>query len=659
MKNKTSTSTLAQIRQDRINKANALRKLGIDPYPSKSTRTHLSGDISEDFDKIENESVTVAGRLLSWREHGQLIFGHLQDPTGKIQLYIRSDEISSTNKKSQTIGFSDLKLIDVGDIVEATGTVTKTKRGEISVLIKDLKILTKSIRPLPEKWKGITDKEDLFRKRYLDMIMNPDKKWRFEAGAKILYAIREFMNEKGFLEIKTPIVQPLYGGSTAKPFRTHVNALGMDYYLAIAHELYLKRLVVAGFENVYNIAGYFRNEGIDRSHNPEFQMLETMTAFENYEYNMDLTEEMYKFIGKNVFGRSVFKILGQDVDFAKPWERIMMIDAVKKYGKYDFEKVKTVKQAHKILDEIGVKDKPNSIGESMFKVFEKTVEDKLVQPTFVYGHPVEISPLAKAMTDKPQFVERFEVFMGGIEGGDNWTELNDPVELFERFKEQAKRGRGGDAEAHPMDIEFIEAMEYGMPPTTGLGPGIERLMMMYTETEYIDDVVFFPMQRRAPITKIQKEIYAEENLFIKGTKIVQDKTKKLTMVLKEDLKGWQLTNTVGHLTAYLGAQIGKDNFQSTISFETKDGTSLPANCQYPVITKSATVKQLENLVSKVEKSDLPYLIYTMDMIDSGDDVELTKMFEKQEKAKLRYLGIGIFGDNKKVDKLTNKFSLWK
>lgn len=527
----TTKSTLSQIREERINKIQELKKIGINPFNSKANKEYSNKQIIDNYDKFENKTITLAGRLMSFREHGQLAFGHIQDQSGQIQLYIRSDEMSATSKDKQLLGFKDLKLVDIGDIIQAKGIVTKTKRGEISLLVQEFTLLTKSIRPLPDKWEGIKDKELLFRQRYLDMLMNPEKRIRFETGAKILFSIREFMNSRGFLEIKTPIVQPVYGGSTAKPFTTHVNALNQDFYLAISHEIYLKRLIIAGFENVYNIVGYFRNEGIDRTHNPEFTMLETMTAFKNYEYNMELTEQLYHNIAKKVFSRSRFKIKGNDIDITKPWDKITMLDAVKKHAGFDFNNIKTIEDAYKILDKVGYKDdKPKSIGECMFKVFEEKVEEKLIEPTFVYGHPVEISPLAKTMDKDPRFAERFEVFIGGMEAGDNWTELNNPLELFERFKDQVEKGRGGDEEAHPMDIEFVEAMEYGMPPTTGLGPGIERLIMMFTETEYIDDVIFFPMQKRPPVTKLQKEIYGEENLRVekiqkKQGKSVDDKQK--------------------------------------------------------------------------------------------------------------------------------------
>jgi lysyl-tRNA synthetase class 2 len=533
MDRQQKSSGLIGQRSERIAKLKKLQELGINPFPSKSSRSHYTNDVLANFAQLENSTVTLSGRLMSWRDHGKLAFANLQDTYGQIQLFMREGDMQDTNVPDQLIGFAERNLLDVGDIVQVEGTVIKTKTDEISILVTKLKILTKAIRPLPEKWTGLRDEEILFRQRYLDMIMNPEKRYRFAKTAEITFAIREFLNSRGFLEIKTPILQPVYGGTNANPFKTHVRALNEDFYLAIAHELYLKRLIVAGFENVYNIYGYFRNEGIDRTHNPEFSMVETMTAFQNYEYNMDLTENMYKFIAEKVFNKTTFTVGGKEIDFGKPWQKIRMVDAVKKYAGIDFETIKTIEEAHQKLKELGAKEMPKSIGEAMVVAFEEKVEKELIEPTFVYGHPVEISPLAKSMDEDPRYVERFEIFIGGIEGGDNWTELNNPLELYDRFKGQVENGRGGDDEAHPMDVEFLEAMEYGMPPTTGLGPGIERLSMMLTETEYIDDVIFFPMMKKAPVTKIQKEIYGEEYLVIEEKIEAISSTNELKL-LKQD-----------------------------------------------------------------------------------------------------------------------------
>lgn len=496
---------LDKIREERIAKVKELRKRGINPYPSKSGRTNMAKEITDAYEKFEDKEVTVAGRIMTWRDFGKLRFATIQDSSGDIQLVFREDNLGKT--------WDDLSLFDIGDIVDATGKVTKTKTGEISVSVNSLVMLTKAIRPLPEKWEGIKDKETVYRQRYLDLIMDPKKKWRFEKTAEITFAIREFLNSRGFLEIKTPILQPVYGGTNARPFKTHVNALGVDYYLAISHELYIKRLVTAGFDNVYNLIGYFRNEGIDRSHNPEFTMVETMTAYQNYEYNMDLTEEMYRSIAEKVFGDTRFEVRGEEIDFSKPWPRVSMNDAVKKHSKIDFSEMKELEEAQNALSGVAEIDEiPETIGECLVEYFEAVVAPGMIEPTFITGHPVEVSPLAKAMPSDPRYVERFEIYIAGQEQGDNWSELNDPVELFERFKDQFDRGEKGDKEFHPMDIDFIETMEYGMPPTTGLGPGIERIAMLMTGTEYIDEVVFFPMMRPSPVSELQKKIYGEKYL---------------------------------------------------------------------------------------------------------------------------------------------------
>jgi lysyl-tRNA synthetase class 2 len=440
---------LEKIREERIEKVKKLRKMGMDPYPSKSDRTHMAAEVIEKYDSLEGKEVTVAGRMMSRRDFGKLVFVKLQDGTEAIQLVLRKDDLGKLWKM--------LPLFDVGDIIEATGKVMKSKSGEISVAATELRMLTKAIRPLPEKWTGIKDKEIRFRKRYLDLIMEPERKWRFKKTAEITYAIREFLNSRGFLEIKTPILQPVYGGTNARPFKTRVNALGVDFYLAISHELYLKRLITAGFENVYNLVGYFRNEGIDRSHNPEFTMIETMTAYENYEFNMDLTEELYRYIAEKVFGKTKFKVRDSEIDFAKPWKRVMMVDAVKEHSGVDFNKIKSAEDAGKTLREAGYKEEiPSTIGDCLVEYFEAFVVPKLIDPIFIIGHPVEVSPLAKSMESDPRYVERFEIYIAGEEQGDNWTELNDPLELFERFKDQASRGKEGDKESHPMDIEFVE-----------------------------------------------------------------------------------------------------------------------------------------------------------------------------------------------------------
>ncbi|HST24241.1 MAG TPA: lysine--tRNA ligase [Blastocatellia bacterium] len=506
-----SSIPIVELRNVRLNKVEALRAKGINPYPSRCLRTHYTETIINDYEAHEGQTVTVAGRLMSIREHGKLAFGHIQDQTGRIQLYLRKDDLKPTDAAEGNLGFEDINLLDIGDFVEATGTVTKTKRGEISVLTHTLKLLTKSLRPLPDKWVGLKDREAILRRRYLDTTIQPDNKKHFELVARMLFAIRTFLDARGFIEFHTPVIQPQYGGGTAKPFITHVNALDCDMYLAISHELYLKRLIAAGFDKVYTIGRYFRNEGIDRSHHPEFSMVETMTAYENYEYNMDLIEDMFRHIAETVFGKTKFTVRGHEIDFGSKWRRVSMADAVLEVTGIDFRKCSSTEEANAHLTTLGVNEPQESIGLALAKAFEAKVEETLISPTFIFGHPMDISPLAKPMDTDPNYAERFEIFISGMECGDNWSEQNDPVALLERWKSSYKPSDVESGEFHPLDYDFIEVLEHGMPPTTGIGPGIERMAMIFTDEENIDNVIFFPMMRPV-LSPVNAAIYGIDEL---------------------------------------------------------------------------------------------------------------------------------------------------
>jgi lysyl-tRNA synthetase class 2 len=497
---------LADVRNARLHKVAALREMGINPYPSRSVRTHFARDVLEDYGGHEGKTATVAGRLMSFRKHGALAFGHLQDQTGRIQLYLRRDRLRPTDPAAGRLGYEHLNLFDIGDVVEAAGSVTRTERGEISILADSLRILTKSLRPLPEKWAGLRDRELILRRRYLDTTIHPEHRQLFEFVSRMLLAIRRFLDARGFLEFHTPVIQPQYGGGTAKPFMTHVNALDSDMYLAISHELYLKRLILAGYDQVYTIGRYFRNEGVDRAHHPEFSMLETMTAYENYEYNMDLIEALFGHVAREVFGKTEFNVRGHEVDFGQPWERISMADAVQRATGIDFRACASVDQANAHLAALKIQERQPTVGEALALTFEEVAGPSLIAPTLVYGHPVEISPLAKPRDDDARFAERFEIFVAGMECGDNWSEQNDPAQLLEVWKRAYETARGDISELHPLDYDFIEALEYGMPPTTGIGPGIERMAMIFTGQENIDEVIFFPLMRPV-ISAVNRAIY--------------------------------------------------------------------------------------------------------------------------------------------------------
>ncbi|MBW1650442.1 MAG: lysine--tRNA ligase [Deltaproteobacteria bacterium] len=504
-----SKSGLIEQRDTRLSKIKELKTIGINPYPAKSCRTDYSDTIINNYESYKGKKVTIAGRLISLRKHGSVTFAHLQDQIGKIQLAIGKSILKPFDAASATLGYSELKFLDVGDFIEAYGEVSKTKTGEISILTETVKLLTKSLRPLPDKWSKLKDRELILRKRYLDTTANPENKKGFESLAKMLFGIRSFLKTKGFLEFLTPVLQPQYGGGTAKPFITHLNALNKDFYLSISHELYLKRLITAGFDKVFTIGRYFRNEGIDKSHHPEFSMIETMTAYENYEYNMDLIEDMFRYIAEEVYGKTKFNVKGHIIDFKKSWKRISMTDAVTEVTGINFDDCKSIEEANNRLVSLGIEEPQETIGLALAKAFEDKVEETLILPTLVFGHPIDISPLAKPMDSAPDKAERFEIFIAAMECGDNWSEQNDPVELLARWKANYKPEDREVGEFHPLDYDFIEALEYGMPPATGIGPGIERMAMIFNEQENIDDVIFFPIMK-PHLSRANKDIFAAE-----------------------------------------------------------------------------------------------------------------------------------------------------
>jgi lysyl-tRNA synthetase class 2 len=486
-------TTISDLRDIRISKLQKIVDLGIDPFPPTGRKTNFNSEITEDYKKYENKEVVLSGRLMSWREHGPLIFGHIQDQSGKIQLYIKKDILNSTSKAEQNIGFDDLRLLDVGDFIEATGIITKTQKGEISIQPKYIRLLSKSLRPLPEKWEGLKDVEERYRKRYLDLISNPESKKVIDARWKITSEIRKFLWEKKFVEVETPVLQTLYGGANARPFTTHFNALGRDFYLRVAPELYLKRLIIGGYEKVFEIAKNFRNEGIDHTHFPEFTMLEWYEAYTDYNKTMDLAEELLKHLAKTLYGSTVINVKDKGIDIGKTWERIPIEDLFKEKLNVEWDSVsdKEVKEIQKkySVDVRGTWTK----GKVLFATFEKEIAPKLENPTWVIDYPSEVSPLSRQHRTKVGRSERFEGYIGGVEVFDGWSEIISGLEQRQRFEAEQKNMREGDKEAMPIDEDFVEALEYGCPPLGGIGFGIDRMVMLLTNTWAIKDVVAFPI----------------------------------------------------------------------------------------------------------------------------------------------------------------------
>jgi lysyl-tRNA synthetase class 2 len=474
----------------RKEKLKRLREKKIDPYPYAFKKTHLSSEITEQFDKLEAEGkeVGIAGRIVALRPHGKTLFAHLKDGAGRIQIYVKKDEVGDEK-------FELWDLFDIGDFVGVTGKVFKTRTGEITVRASDFQILSKSLRPLPEKWHGLQDKELRYRQRYVDLIVNDDVKKIFLLRTDLIRALREFLDGLGFVEVETPSLQPLYGGAFARPFVTHHNALDVDLYLRIADELYLKRLIVGGFEKVYEVCKVFRNEGMDRNHNPEFTMLELYQAYADYSDIMELYQKLLNHATTKVLGSNRFDFEGNQIDLTPPWKRLPMMEAIREHAGVDLAG-KSEDEIRKAAEGLEVKENLNRPkGKLIEAIFETRVQPKLIQPTFITDFPVEMSPLAKHHREKEGLTERFELFIGGCEMGNAFSELNDPLDQRERFRQQAELAKRGDEEAQVLDEDFIRALEYGMPPTGGLGFGVDRLVMVLSNTHSIREVIFFPQMK--------------------------------------------------------------------------------------------------------------------------------------------------------------------
>ena len=474
----------------RRQKMKELQDSGKEPFGRKFEITHHNNEIKANVDSFTEEQETkIAGRVMSIRGHGKTAFLNVMDASDSIQCYLRKDVLGEE--------YDLLKLMDIGDIVGITGTVFRTKTGEVSIRVKAMEILAKALRPLPEKWHGLKDIEMRYRQRYVDLIVNRDVRETFVMRSKILRSIRNYLDTKGFLEVETPMMHSIAGGAAAKPFITHHNALDMALYMRVAPELYLKRLIVGGFEKVYEIGRVFRNEGLSIRHNPEFTLLELYQAYADYNDVMNLTEELIYNVVKDVLGTAKVVYQEQEIDFTPPWNRITMLDAVKEQTKVDFAEIKDLETARAQAKKLGVEiENSFGIGKILNAVFEHYVEDKLIQPTFVMGHPKEISPLAKSSSSDVEITDRFETFVFGRELCNGFSELNDPIDQKERFVKQMEERTAGDEEAHMMDEDYINALEYGMPPTGGLGIGLDRLVMFLTNSTSIKDVLLFPQMKK-------------------------------------------------------------------------------------------------------------------------------------------------------------------
>ena len=483
---------LSEILQIRRDKLQALQEAGSDPFEiTKFTRTIFSREIHDDFESFEDKNVSIAGRIMAKRGMGKAIFADIADDKGRIQIYVRKDDVGEDI-------FADFRKVDIGDIIGVSGFVFKTKMGEISVHCKEVILLAKSLRPLPEKYHGLTDRELKYRQRYVDLIMNPETRRTFDIRSAFIRHIRNLLDGRGYMEVETPVLNTLSGGATARPFITHHNTLDIDLYMRIATELHLKRLIVGGIERVYELGRIFRNEGMDTKHNPEFTTVELYQAYADFNDMMDLAEDIISSAAMNITGGFVVPWQGEEIDLTPGWKRMTMLDAVREYAGIDFMSFSSASDAAAAAAQIGVKmpeGKEDSWGGLLYECFDQRVEDKLVQPVFITEHPVEISPLAKRKASDHRLTERFELFICGNEMCNAFSELNDPIDQKQRFLRQAALRNAGDDEAEMMDDDFIMALEYGMPPTGGMGIGIDRCVMLLTNNSSIRDVLLFPTMK--------------------------------------------------------------------------------------------------------------------------------------------------------------------
>lgn len=626
----------------RLERLNALRAQGVDPYPPNVERDHTIADLVLKFHQLHTTqtSVHIVGRVKSLRPHGGSAFAHIGDGTGEVQIYLQEDTMGGAYKKI-------LDTLDVGDFVAVAGKPYVTKRGEQSVLVEHTSIICKALLPLPEKWHGLTDVEVRYRKRYLDLLANPQVPEIFVARAKIISAIRDFFDQRGYIEVEGPMLHHIPGGAAARPFITHHNALGIDLYVRIALELHLKRLLVGGFPKVYEIGRCFRNEGIDVQHNPEFTMLEAYEAYANYEDYMRLHEELLPFIVARLGMLRKFKYGTHEIDITPPYPRLGFRDALIKYGKFDIEKYHEREMLTKAARKAGVEFPDGaSVGKIYDELYKTFVRPKLVQPTFVVDHPVELSPLSKRKPGDQRYVERFQLVLGGgLELVNAFSELNDPLDQRARFEEQEKAHEGGEEDTHRMDEDFLEALMHGMPPAAGLGIGIDRLTAVLTNQHSIKEVILFPTLRPEHATP--------------GAPAKSKDTLVAHAVILDtpDIPVWSKLNAAAHLSAALAAREGMKMIHMESS-TTKDGEKIPMNIQHAIMMKQTSKRaDLLELKHEAEAQGLTVTCFTEEMRDSSDDKKVKAKQEVKDADEIGFLGILVFGPKKAVEALTTQFPL--
>lgn len=654
-------ANLKELRAERLRKLTELTKLGIDPYPATSSRTHTAQEINKNFAKLKGKTVSVTGRLINTRKFGAIAFFVIKDASGMLQLLLKKGIVAGRKASVSQLGFEDIKLLDPSDFIEATGRVIKTETGEISVEVKKLRLLAKSLRPLPTPQEGFTDKEQRLRRRYVDMNVNPEVYERFIRRSKFWQAHRDFLNAQSFAEINLPVLELVTGGADANPFVTHMDALDQDFYLRISHELYIKRLIGGGYERVYDIGPRFRNENYSDEHLPEHVAMEFNAAYMNYEQGMDLAEALMKHVAKAAFGKLKFRIGKFDVNLDQNWPRVEYAKLMR--DKMDVDVFKPdIKRLKAILKEHGayVTEEMN-VMRALDGVW-KLIRANEPGPFWLIHEPIEISPLAKANARDPRLSERVHPVIAGTEAGNGYSELNDPVDQLNRLVQQQALRDAGDKEAQMLDIDFIEMIEYGMPPNFGWGHS-ERYFWMLEGVTAREGVPF--PQLRHEIDDVTKGVYPE--VYGKKDKVVpksyvdgqrQDFSKRIVAVINKDLKPWQAANAVAHMTAIIGNRVSRDQLVSGEAFSAPDG-SIPRNSQYPIMIKRTNEAELHKLHLAVRENRMVHHVFIKEMQDTTDDSKIIAKMSHQPLAETTFYGVTFFGTNEQADSLTKKFQLWK
>ena len=653
-------ATLKELRDERLRKLDEIKKLGINPYPAESGRTHPLGEVTEKFTALVGQVVSVVGRITNIRKFGKIAFVVVRDQSGQLQLFLAQDKVSPLDAQHGRLGFDQLPLLDVGDFVEARGTVIKTQTGEISVEVRELRLLSKSLRPMPTIQEGFTNKEERLRRRYVDMNVNLDVRERFVRRSKFWQATRDFLNQNGFTEVNIPVLEHTTGGADANPFVTHMDALDQDFYLRISHELPLKRLIGAGFEKVYDIGPRFRNENYSDEHLPEHVAMEWYWAYADWERGMTFMEEMFRFVLERTFGTLQFHIEGKTVDMSQKWERWDYASVIRDhYGLDVFDC--TIDQVKEQLQKHGLEvEKTENKARGIDKLW-KNIRKDVAGPVWLVNTPAFISPLSKSSDTDSRFVQRFQAVIAGSELSNGWSELNDPIDQLNRFLEQQKMRDAGDDEAQMLDIDYIEMLEYGMPPACGLGYS-ERVFWTFEGVTAREGVPF--PQLRHEIDETTKSVYPEIYAPKAGDHIgsssrPQDFTKRIVSVVNKDLEPWRVTNAVAHMNAIIGNEIDKDQLVSGDYFVTEDGVMLPRNPQYAIIIMRADDRELHRLYVKLKERNLKHHVFIKEMQDTTNDQEIIDALKHQPVDQTPFYGVTFFAPNDIADELTKNLKLWK